>query len=272
MKEYIVSLIPPFLNAFYSKIAGKTTFWSGNFKDWQTALNKCNSYDDGSILNKVKDAALQVKAGKAIYERDAVLFYEPNYSWELIANLLKVAEEQDGKLCVLDFGGSLGSSYFQNKKYFQGIKNLTWCIVEQAHFVDFGKIHFEDEVLKFYHTIEEVMENHSPNVLLLLSVLPYLEQPKDWIEKFKNTKIDTILIDRTAFVEGDQDRITIQKVPASIYKASYPAWFFNEILFKTSFEKTYQLVAESSNNITNPIFLGFKKGYWKNFVFKRRYE
>jgi len=30
-----------------------------------------------------------------------------------------------------------------------------------------------------------------------------------------------------AFIAGDKDRLTVQHVPASIYRASYPAWFFS---------------------------------------------
>ena len=45
-----------------------------------------------------------MKNGEAVYERDSVLFDEIQYSWGLLAGLQKAALENDGKLCVLDFG------------------------------------------------------------------------------------------------------------------------------------------------------------------------
>lgn len=272
MTPFFKALFPPALLDTYNKVRKKGVQWSGDYPTWEAAMQKSKGYDDAIIFEKVKQAALQVKSGKALYERDSVVFHKPAYSWELIANLLKIAQENNNELCVLDFGGAFGSAYFQNRKYFTGIKQLTWCIVEQAHFVDFGKANFENNTLKFYHTIEEVLAKHQPNVLLLLSVLQYLETPKVWIDTFKKTNIPNILIDRTAFIEGTKDRISLQDIPADIYKASYPAWFFNEAAFKVQFESDYELLAQSNSNVTKSTFVGLKEAYWQNFVFKKRNE
>jgi hypothetical protein len=40
--------------------------------------------------------------------------------------------------------------------------------------------------------------------------------------------IPFVLLDRTALHAGSADRLTVQRNPASIYPASYPAWFFSE--------------------------------------------
>jgi hypothetical protein len=52
-----------------------------------------------------------VKTGEAVYERDSVLFDEIQYSFPVIAALLRVASANKGKLNVLDFGGSEKSHY-----------------------------------------------------------------------------------------------------------------------------------------------------------------
>jgi hypothetical protein len=44
-------------------------------------------------------------------------------------------------------------------------------------------------------------------------------------------------VDRTGFTKNEKMRLTIQKVPAKIYDASYPCWFFNEKEFTMFFEK-----------------------------------
>ena len=59
-----------------------------------------------------------------------------------------------GVLSVLDFGGSLGSTYYQNKKFLDSLDDVSWNIVEQKHFVDAGKEDFEDERLRFSYDIE----------------------------------------------------------------------------------------------------------------------
>lgn len=60
-----------------------------------------------------------------------------------------------GALKVCDFGGSLESTYYQNKKFLDKITDVSWGVVEQRHFVDAGKKDFEDDRLKFFNTVDE---------------------------------------------------------------------------------------------------------------------
>jgi putative methyltransferase (TIGR04325 family) len=68
-------------------------------------------YDSEIILEKTRDALLKVKNGEAAYERDSVLFDEIQYAWPLLTSLMWVAAQAKGILNVLDFGGSLGTTY-----------------------------------------------------------------------------------------------------------------------------------------------------------------
>ena len=173
---------------------------------------------------------------------------------------------------MLDFGGSLGSTYYQNKEFLSSLKELQWCIVEQSHFVACGKEHFENEQLKFYGTVEECLTKHKPNVLLLSSVLQYFENPYEWLEKFIEQEILYIIIDRTAIVKGKNDILTVQNVPESIYSASYPAWFFNRERFLGMITKHYKLILEFDSKYTDPIELNGLRAYWTGFIFKRSDE
>jgi putative methyltransferase (TIGR04325 family) len=242
--------------------------WEGNYFSWQDAKNSSTGYHDYRILDKVKNSLLKVKNGQAVYERDSVLFKEVQYSWGLLAGLQKAAIEYSGKLCVLDFGGSLGSSYFQNKDFLKGLKSLHWCIIEQSHFVECGKAYFEDEQLKFFYTIDECLEIYSPNVLLLSSVLQYLEKPYYWIDKFLKVEIPFIILDRTAFIDGESDTISIQNVPEDIYKASYPAWFFAKDKLIKQF-KEYAILGSFNNGFTPDSSLNGKRIYWEGMILKR---
>lgn len=272
MKSILKSIIPPVFIFSYRKLFSqkqKSEMWSGNYASWQEAKANCTGYDAANILEKCKNALLKVKNGEAAYERDSVLFDEIQYSWGLLEGLRKVAIENDNSICVLDFGGSLGSTYYQNKESLSGLNKLEWCIVEQAHFVDCGKQNFENEQLKFYHTIEECLEKYKPNVLLLSSVLQYLENPNQWIEKFNDLEIDYIIIDRTAFINAKNDILTIQNVPESIYKANYPAWFFNQEKLIKRFAN-FTVVSEIENSFTGDTLIQNKKAKWTGMILKKR--
>ena len=52
------------------------------------------------------------------------------------------------------------------------------------------------------------------------------------------------MIDRTAFSKTNE-KIKLQLVPSSIYEASYPCWFFEELKFITYFKSNNYNVIES---------------------------
>ncbi|MBC7747652.1 MAG: methyltransferase, TIGR04325 family [Methylotenera sp.] len=220
--------------------------WFGDYPSWEEAKNDTSGYDSNVILEKVKNSLLKVKNGEAIFERDSFIFDEIQYSWGVLAALSLEASKNKGKLEVLDFGGSLGSGYFQNRQALQHLESLHWSILEQDHFVDCGKENFENEQLSFFHDYEEFSSKRpKPNVLLLSSVIQYLEEPFPILTKLLSYNISTVVIDMTTFIEGDGDMITIQKVPPHIYEASYPTRFFNkEKLINFFVQHGYQKMGE----------------------------
>jgi len=273
IRNFLNVLIPPEILSIHrqsKKLKTGEEMWSGDYSSWAEAQIKCTGYDSEVILEKCKNALLKVKNGEAIYERDSVLFNEIQYSWGLLAGLLRAALRNDGELCVLDFGGSLGSTYYQNKEFLKPLKELKWCIIEQSHFVDCGKKLFEGDQLKFFNTIEECITHYRPNVLLLSGVLQYLEKPYEWIEKFVGLGLPNIIIDRTSFVENERDILTIQNVPESIYLASYPAWFLNKERFSKFFATEYCLVSEFADTIDPPIKLNGLNASWGGLYFIKR--
>jgi putative methyltransferase (TIGR04325 family) len=75
-----------------------------------------------------------------------------------------------------------------------------------------------------------------------------------------------IIVDRTAFLSDHRDRLTIQHVPACIYPASYPAWFFSESRFLKEFAGPYELLG-SFEALDKP---SLPKSYSKGFIFRLR--
>lgn len=252
IKECLKSWLPPGLLRLNS--LKKRVKWSGNYTSWEEARRASTGYDSKLILNKVKNSLLKVKNGEAVYERDSVLFDEILYSWPILAGLMWIAAQSKGELNVLDYGGSLGSTYFQNRKFLQALPKVRWNIIEQNHFVDVGKKHFEDDIIKFFYDIESCLKQCSPNAILFLSVIQYLKKPYSLLKRVKAMNFEFILFDRTSFVLNGRDRLTVQKVPSEIYSASYPCWFFDKKKFYAFFRDKYSVAAtfDSSDKANIP--------------------
>ncbi len=242
LKKVVRSLLPP---AILSLLNGRGDFYfSGNYSTWKAADEASSGYADPNILKRVRASILAVKEGRAAFERDSVLFNKPDYQWHLLACLLKIAADNGGSLSVLDFGGALGSSFFQCRNFFNGLKKLEWSIVEQKHFVEDGKKHVEDDTLKFYFDILSCLSDRQPDVILLSSVIQYMPDPEAVVREIIGHGFANILVDRTPFISGNSDRLTLQTVSPKIYSAKYPAWFLSEDRFRTFFIDKYDLIAE----------------------------
>lgn len=264
MENAFRELIPPVVLKMLGRVLGRQIY-SGNFASWEEAKKTSGGYDSITILTKVRDALLKVKSGEAVYERDSVLFDEAQYSWPLLAGLLWIASLHGNRLNLVDFGGSLGSAYYQNRKFLVHLQELQWSIVEQQNFVECGKQYFETEQLNFYHTLDDCFAERNPDTILLGSVLPYLEKPYDLLREVIERGFKYVIFDRTPILEKGADRLTVQKVPDEIYEASYPAWFFNQEKFLNFFEPDYELIAdfESADRANIP-------STFKGFIFRRR--
>lgn len=257
----IKSLLPPFLYKYL------TTFiygWSGNYSSWEAAEKKCTGYDSDIIFNKVKAALLKVKNGEAVAERDSVLFDKIPYSFPLLSSLSLVALAEK-RLNVLDFGGSLGSSYYHNKIISEHVTDFQWNIVEQKHFIEEGKKTFANQELNFYYTIDECLQEQQANVVLLGSVIQYIKEPYDLLKEILSHKIPYLIIDRTPVFKTNNDRITIQKVPKNIYEAKYPCWILNETkLINYICSLGYEMIFDAEYN--ENIYLS--NAYYKGYYFK----
>lgn len=202
--------------------------FDGDYASWQEARVKTSGYDAPAIFDRTRDAIRKVRDGTGTFERDSVILDQPEYPLPLLAGLLRAALIDKGPLSVLDYGGSLGSTYFQCRPFLPGGTVRRWSVVEQAHFVDCGREEFEDDVLRFYAAPDDAFAADDPDVVILSSVLQYLERPYDTLAALCATRPRHVLLDRTPFIAGGRERLTIQTVPAWIYQASYPAWFFSE--------------------------------------------
>jgi putative methyltransferase (TIGR04325 family) len=271
-----------FINLYYRYWKGWGLF--GDYPDWQSAERACRGYEDAAIIERVESAALSVQKGDARYERDGVLFHDNSEVTNLTKCLKFVADtvqpkeslflqdsfvagktptsrEGRSELRVLDFGGSLGSLYFQHQRFLSQFEGLIWCVVEQAHFVDLGQKQFADARLRFAYTISEAVEKYQPTVVLFSSVLQYVEDTDSYLAEVARHKIPFIWIDRTAFWNGQYDRFLKQIVSLKIYKTSYPTRIFSLPLFKNKLDADYDILetfdSPDKMNVRDMQYLGF---------------
>jgi putative methyltransferase (TIGR04325 family) len=250
LRRVLKQVTPPFVTAIARRNQRGSIEFSGDYKSWQEAAEHSTGYDSREILEKVRQGALKVKRGEAAFERDSVAFEAPEYRWPLLASLLDSYIRSRGhRLHVLDFGGSLGSVYFQHRRFLDSVPDLHWSVVEQPHYVRCGRSEFQDEHLSFFESIQEALTRGPVDVALFSGVLQYLENPYEKLEEIGAARIPIVLIDRTAFTSLARDRLAVQNVPASIYSASYPHWLFSERKFQAFVENLeYGLVAEFADD------------------------
>lgn len=248
----IKNLLPPFLYDRLRQSSLRRYGWFGDYPNWEAAEASSVGYDSNLIIQKVLNSTLKVKNGEYPYERDSVLFDYIEYDWPLLAGLMWVAARNKGELNVLDYGGSLGSTYWQNRKFIQSLPSLTWNIIEQPQYVEMGQKHFQDDTLKFYNDLQSCLKATQPNLILISSVINYIKDPYSLLRSLCELKIPHMIVERIPFIHRGTDRLTVQKVPPKIYTASYPAWFFDKANFLSFIQEWYDVreIYDSSLQLT----------------------
>ena len=264
MRQFLKQLVPPL-----AKRMLKYDFrygWHGNYASWEEASKQTTGYNADTIIDRVRTSALKVKNGQAAYERDAITYEQAPVYYPVLAALLYAASRNDNRLNVLDYGGSLGTLYYQHKKFLEGIAELHWCIVEQPEFVTVGQEDFQDHQLHFFFSPEEAIAQYKPQVVLFESSLQYLPDPYVTVRGLMQYNIPFFLIDRIAFSPDGNDRLTIQKVPPAFYDASYPCWFPSRERFMDMMKEQYKLVGTFKGEYT--FQLGLKEVEYEGMWFE----
>ena len=259
----IKDLIPPVLARTVASWRARGNQWTGDYSSWDLARAEASGYDDMTIAQKVLQSVLKVKRGEAVYERDSLTFQEPEYVWPVLSGLLWAASLRKGRFTVLDFGGSLGSLYFQHRAFLEHL-DIQWCVVEQEKFVALGKQHLEDKRLLFYADLATCLDNHQVDTILLSSVLPYVAEPYKVLRDLIEAAPPVLIFDKMPLSVEGRDRITLQRVAPAIYKATYPAWFFDRQKFMSFLEPAYHLIAEFNSPVEANI-----PSVFKGFIFRR---
>ena len=243
VKRLVRDLVPPALMRWRRDLLARGLFTTG-YATWSEASSAAVGYAESSILDKVVRATRDVRDGRAQFERDGVTFQAPNINSRLVAALLRAVALNSGRLHVIDFGGSLGSTWWQHRQWLDGLDRLSWEVVEQAHFVEAGKREFEVGPLRFRNSLAECSAAPGESIIVLSIVLNYLEDPWQLLQQMSACGLRSIFLDRTGLVENRQTQLAVQHVPRSIYDGSYPCWLFNREDLLRGFEHAYSLKCE----------------------------
>jgi putative methyltransferase (TIGR04325 family) len=235
--------LPPELIRLGKHMLGRGAHFRGDFVNWEEAVTKTDGYDAAPILDRVCKATLAVRDGAAIFERDGVLFDARHDPYPLLAALMRAATLSDGKLCVHDFGGALGSSYFQCKPWLADLTKVTWCVIEQPHFVETGNAKLADASLTFAESFEKASSYGMPDIVLFSGVLQYLPDPMTILAQTLEVRPRFIMIDRTPIIAGDRNIIRLQKQSGGLIRSSYPVRLFGEQNLLEPMTKEYTLLS-----------------------------
>lgn len=239
-KNIVKQLLPPIVITILKKVFVKGFV---SYSSWDQAEQASEGYDSNSLIEKVRKAAKLVFDGKAVYERDSVVFDEIDYSYPLLASLLFAAANSES-LRVIDFGGGFGTTYQQNRRFLSKLKRTCqWRVVEQEKFVSIGKSEFTNDTLSFYSTIEEAYKDGVDAVIFCGSIC-YVPNPYIFMEKAKTIKAPYVIFDRTPTTNLNEDTFAVQYVPLSVFKASFPIRNFSYNNITKYFKDEYELIAE----------------------------
>ncbi len=220
-------------------------WFRGDFPVWSAARAAAAGYDDAVVLDRVLAATRAVNAGQAGWERDGVVFIEPQINAPLVTALREAARDTDGPLTVVDFGGSLGSTWWQHRHVLPDLTVVRWKVVEQPHYVKVGA-EFTDDRLSFHETLAGAQGDEEPRVILLSGVLPYLESPVALLEEIARRGFRHVIIDRTPLACSGLTKLVVQHTPPELGGGSYPCWLFGRAELLAPLDADYELVAEWS--------------------------
>jgi putative methyltransferase (TIGR04325 family) len=186
----------------------------------------------------------------------------------LLAALL-LAGAREGRLSVLDFGGALGSSYFQNRGTLGHLRDFKWGVVEQAHIAACGRQHVAAGPLAFFDTMQDCVRAIAPNFALLSGVLSYLEKPLPMLDDVLALGLPFVCLDRSFVALEGGSRLTVQVVPPSIYEASYPCWILDEKEILARAGGAYRLAWDFDSLDGGEIVLDGLRGRFKGYLLVR---
>jgi putative methyltransferase (TIGR04325 family) len=241
---------------------------------WGEATTKSTGYSDSIILEKVTTAFSESIASGKLIERDSVVLNleDAEHSYPLLFALQYSANLNKNNLKVLDYGGSLGSTYRQYESFLKNFESIKWSIIEQSHFVKKGReFNFSDN-LSFFETLQDCLVDNKPNLALFSSSLQYLEDPFEILNQVSESNIQILVLDRIPIYTSHPHSVSVQYVPDWIYgsRVSYPSHIFNLKDLSTLLNKNWKSISEFKSLGGDSITRTGKTVSWGGSIYLRK--
>jgi putative methyltransferase (TIGR04325 family) len=197
----------------------------GPFPSWEAASQHASGWDSPGIAEQALAAALEVRDGAAVFERDSVARDRVIYSPTILAALL-LTLDRHRRLNVIDIGGGLGSNYFQNLKLIRALPDAptSWNVVERPALARIGAAQFQTEQLRFHDDLGAVRLDRP--VLLFTGSLQYVADAFGLLETAIGLT-DIIALDRVLVWDQPEHGIFVQRLDARRFgPVTLPTWCF----------------------------------------------
>lgn len=227
--------------------------WGGEYSSWDEVEKIC---DNGFASENVM----------AVYAESKEQNCGPEYCF--VSHILKQYIER-GKVIIIDYGGALGSQYIRNKDFLDNACiEYEWCVVDLQAFVEYGRIHLEEDKLHFFSTLREIKEKYKAANYLIYArgSIQYISNIDEVMREIFTLSANEIIIDNTPMAE--EEHFVLQNVKDYFYEAKFAVRVFSEPNLIETFEKMDYLVFE--NEIKSEMRFSDYNAWYKRLIFKLR--
>jgi putative methyltransferase (TIGR04325 family) len=252
--------------------ANRFEFCNGSWRDVQERASRHSQGTSAASSEETRAPSLDEERRKAILrgaERDGFILHGPEFQFPVIAGILRSALQNEKEINILDFGGSIGSVYFQFKSFLPFGTNIRWNVVELPETVEHGRKHFENEELHFYYSIDECIGITNPKIILLSGVLQYLEAPDAILSKCGEIGASTLIIDRTTCSGAAENRLAIQIITRPEMYSEYPLWILSELRLMRELSKHWRFLANFESVVDAMMMVEDIPVHYRGFLFEK---
>lgn len=166
--------------------------WKGVYNCWEDAPHDNNFFEDKIWINKITNQALRnilaYRAGKSLPHASST----QDYILSLVGGLILSSSEDN--VCILDFGGGMGTSYFPLISSLPAPQKIEFHIVELKSICDIADKIFEDfPQLHFYESLPSI--SGPIHIIHAGSSIQYVSDWKGLLAKFANYRPQILILE-----------------------------------------------------------------------------
>lgn len=249
-----------------------SSMWSGSYPDWEAAAQACRKTSLEGQRLAYERALGEVLDGRALFERDSLLQHQPATCWPLMLALRDLQARGTPQPTVLDYGGGLGSVYFQHRPWWTSDRPVTWNVVELPEIAATGRRLVQDPQLQFFDSLDEAVRHRPPDLIVAAGIVSMVPRPEALLHALAALGAQWVFVDRVPVSQRQgQHLITRQVVPRSIYESESQFWFFDECRFLQILSSHWEIVGQSLSDCDDPVWVEGYHYQWRGYLLRPRF-